>query len=247
MLRRILPVTLASLAALAVLITLGTWQLQRLQWKEELISAVESRVETAPVDLPSRALWQTLDVEEIIYQPVRARGRDVGESFYVFTTISSPQNGPYAGQGYWVLTPLVTQEGGVLFVNRGFIPISMKADFAAQGLPSGEIEVTGLVKPDEPPAFFTPEPDPERNLFYSRDVNAMAAAAGLASRPVAPFYIDALESGEGGLPQARETLLSFPNNHLGYALTWYGLALTLIGVAVAFIWRIVREERASRA
>ena len=95
--------------------------------------------------------------------------------------------------------------------------------------------VTGLLRPDETPNFFTPDDRPDENLFFARNVEAIAAAKHLA-QPVAPFTIDlvAAETPPGGLPQAGETRMIFTNSHLGYAITWYGLAAALAGVFASF-------------
>lgn len=241
--RRLLSVGLATLVGLAILISLGVWQLQRLEWKQELIAAASSRVDRTPQPLPAPALWEKLEEDSFIYRPVRATGEYLPRNLYAYTTLSDPQNGPYGGQGYWVMTPLALEEGGIVFINRGFIPLEMKDAFARRRPPAGRQEIAGLMKPDETPGLFTPEPDVEDSIFYARHIGAMREAADLSAAEVAPFYVDALASGQGGLPQAGETRLSFVNNHLGYAMTWFGLALTLIGVAGAFMLKIRRDAR----
>lgn len=246
MFQRLWPVSLASLIALAILITLGTWQMQRLEWKEALIAAAESRASLRPDLLIAEEHWSRLDAENFIYLSATAIGEYLPVNLFAYTVINTPQNGLHRGQGYWVMTPMRLSDGGVVFVNRGFIPIDQIETFAATLPPEGEVTVTALMKADEPPMLFTPPPSLERGIFYSRDLMGMAEAAGVDTAELAPFYLDARESGEGGLPQGGETVLTFTNNHLGYALTWYGLALTLIGVAGVFIFRIVREERAKK-
>jgi surfeit locus 1 family protein len=133
----------------------------------------------------------------------------------------------------------------VVLVNRGFVPLD-RADPATgrEGNPEGEVEVTGLLREPEPRNAFTPADDAAKRLFFVRDPGPIAEALGVA--PAAPFTIDA-DAGPnpGGLPQGGETRLAFPNRHLEYALTWYGLAGALLAVFMAFAWRTIRDERAA--
>jgi len=120
--------------------------------------------------------------------------------------------------------------GGVLvMVNRGFVP-NGKQDTATRsdGEVAGPINMVGVLRWPEPPGVFTPAGDPTRNIWFSRDSSAIAAAKGVN---VAPFYLE-LESPDppGGLPRVGRLHPTLPNNHFGYALTWLGLACVLVGV-----------------
>jgi surfeit locus 1 family protein len=159
----------------------------------------------------------------------------------VHTVLSEPK-GRFAGPGYWVLTPLELDDGAVVIVNRGFVPANRRDPATrADGQVAGRVSVTGLLRRPEPGNWFTPDNDPPRGQWYRRDPHAIAAAFGLAR--VAPFMIDAdAAPNPGGLPQGGETRLSFPNNHLGYALTWFGLAAALAGVFGVFAWQQVRQQ-----
>lgn len=213
-------------AAFAVLIGLGTWQMQRLHWKEDLLARVSARVNEQPVPLPP-AGWTTLDLTEWEYRPV-----EIGGTFRhdletrVYTLLTEPK-GPLSGPGYFILTPLETGEGRVL-VNRGFVPLENEKPVER---PEGLTTVRGLLRAPEGRNPFTPSDQPEQRLFYARDPAPIAQALNM---PLAPFTIDALETPPGGLPQAGETRLSFPNRHFEYALTWYGLAGALVAVSAAF-------------
>src|SRR5262249_19787900 len=137
-----------------------------------------------------------------------------------------------AGLGWHVYTPLALAPGRIVWVNRGFVPDANKApETRAPGLVAGEVEVWGLVRPYPKKGFFQPDNDVAPNLWYWPDVEAMSASAfpGIAGPP---WVIDADRSpaAPGGLPQGGVTRLELPNRHLEYALTWYGLALTLIAV-----------------
>ncbi len=226
-------------AALAVLVALGTWQVGRLAWKEALIARVEARVDAPAAPLPPPETWGSLQPEEIEYRPVRLAGTfDHSEEIHVYIALSQPR-GPFGGQGYFVLTPLVLDDGRAVFVNRGFVPMDRKDPATRpEGQVDGRVEIEGLMRPAEEASWISPEPDPAKNVWFVRDPARMAEAAGLDPARVAPFTVDA-RAGQspGGLPQGGETIVAFTNNHLGYAITWYGLAAALVVVAGAVLMR----------
>ncbi len=221
----------ATLAGVAILVGLGVWQLQRLAWKEALIAAAESRAHAAPELLPPASQWSALKSADYEYRRVEARGMfDYAHQEHVFGALEEPR-GRYGGVGFYVMTPLRLAGGETLIVNRGFVPDAMKAE-ADKG-PSGEVGIVGLMRASEPRNPFTPADDPAHGLFYTRDVEALARAMQLG--PHAPFSLDA-EAGPDPLPQGGETRLSFVNNHLSYAFTWFGLAAALTAVFSVFAW-----------
>lgn len=170
--------------------------------------------------------------EAIEYLPVRFTGTfDHAREVHVFIALSEPR-GPFGGQGYFVMTPLTLDDGHVVFVNRGFVPADRKDPSTRRdGQVEGRVSIEGLIRPAEHPSWISPAPDLARNVWFVRDPAAMAEAVGLDPATVAPFTVDARAGqGPGELPQGGETIVSFPNNHLGYALTWYGLAAALVGV-----------------
>lgn len=235
-LRGLLVPALLSLVALAILVSLGNWQVRRLAWKEDLIARATGRPHEKVVDLPPAADWGGLDIGDLEYRPFRLKGHFLNESeAWVFTSLGEPR-GRFSGPGYWIVTPFALDSGGTVLVNRGFAPQGrQRPEDRGEALPEGEATVVGLLRPDESPNVFTPDDRPEDNLFFARNIEAIAAAKGLTG-PVAPFTIDlvAAETPPGGLPQAGETLIRFPNNHLQYAITWYGLALALVAIFIAF-------------
>ena len=225
----VLAAVLTALA-LSVLIGLGTWQLQRLHWKEDLVARVEARVSEPPSKLPPSAEWAGLDLHEWEYRPVEAAGRfrhDLESRVY---TLLSDAKGPLEGPGYWIVTPFeLTAAAGRVLVNRGFVPLETRQPLDR---PEGEVMVRGLLRAPEDRNMFTPDDQPGQRLFYARAPAAIGAALGLAV--FAPFTIDAMDTPAGTLPQGGETRLVFPNRHLEYALTWYGLAGALAGVFLVF-------------
>ena len=241
--RGLLVRSLVAPASLPVLVSLGVWQLQRLAWKEDLIARAAARA-TAPAEgLPPEAAWPSLAPEDYEFRRVRLSGRFLHErEFHVFASLPE-RGGRFGGPGYWVFTPLALAGGAVVFVNRGFVPMGRKDPASRQaGQVEGQVEITGLMRAPDRPGMFTPAPDPARNTWFLRDPSAMACAAGLGR--AAPFYVDAAESAPGGLPQGGETRLVFPNPHLGYALTWFGLAAVLV---VMFGFWVRSRSRQARA
>jgi surfeit locus 1 family protein len=233
--------TAASLALFLVLTGLGSWQLERKQWKEALLATIAGRVDAPAVDL-SQAEAMARAGDDIAYLHVAARGRFLHDKeCYLYAPTA-------AGLGWHVYTPLLLAPGRVVWVNRGFVPDANKArNSRAAGLIAGEVEVRGLVRPLSKRRAFQPDNDVAHNLWYWPDVEAMSASA-FASIATPPLLIDAdrTPAVPGGLPQGGVTRLQLPNRHLEYALTWYGLALTLIAVYFPLAVGRLRQLRAAR-
>ena len=240
---RFLPVAGIALVAFAVLVSLGNWQLRRLAWKEALIESVQTRPGLPPIALPAASQWTRFDVEAHLYRRVVLEGRlDSDKEAWIFTHLPDPR-GAYGGPGYWILAPMALSSGGTVWVNRGFAPEGRhRPEDRGDETPAGQVTVVGLIRPDEPRNFLTPEDAPAQNIFYARNIAALSAAKAVAP-PVAPFTADLVAEATppSGLPQAGETRSRFSNNHLQYALTWYGLAAALAGVCIAAAWRSWRH------
>ncbi|CCD93036.1 putative SURF1 family protein [Bradyrhizobium sp. ORS 375] len=215
-----IAIGVAWVACVVILLALGVWQVERRAWKLDLIDRVERRVHAAPVPLPERAAWPTINRSDDEYKRVTLSGRFLNDRETLVQALT------VEGPGYWVLTPLQMADSVVL-VNRGFVP-SERRDPASRsaGNPDGPVTVTGLLRISEPGGGFLRYNDPQTNRWYSRDVAAIAAARGLSD--VAPFFVDADATfNSGGYPVGGLTVIAFPNNHLVYALTWFTLALML--------------------
>lgn len=219
-------------SAFAVLLALGTWQVQRLAWKQQLLASIEQRSQMEPAGIGAieQALAEGRPVE---YRTATATGEFFhdGEQHFFAT---------FNGQtGYYVYTPLELADARYLLVNRGFVPYDLKeADTRPESLTPGVQTVTGLVreKLTEKPSFIVPDNDEAKNIYYWKDLDRMAANAGLPEDAVLPFFLDADATPvPGGLPRGGVTVIDLPNNHLQYAITWYGLAAALAGVGL-FAW-----------
>ena len=230
------------LALAAVCAWLGTWQLQRLAEKEALIATVEARLGADPIPVPPSGQWTDLDVDALNYQPVSLTGAfRYNQTVTVFTSLANAR-GPASGPGYWVVTPFVLAGGGTVFVNRGFVP----QDFQEAAVTDGEgeelqVTITGLLRPAETAGMMTPGPDTSNRIEWVRDPARLAAMVDPALAPFAPFYVDMRAGTPGQLPQGGETVIEFPNNHLGYAYTWYGFTIVAVVMLGFWLWR---ERRA---
>lgn len=230
------------LALTALWIGLGVWQLQRLQWKEGLIAEVTTRLTAPPYDLPALSDWPTLNADTYAYHPVTMSGSYAANgTVLVFTSLSDPK-GRYDGAGYWVMTPFLPDGGGTVFVNRGFVPQANATPFIDDTtVPKGHISLTGSMVAAEPAGPFTPTPDRPNHIDWIRDPARLAALDG-ATAPILPMTIDLPAGPAGALPQGGETVVDFPNNHLGYAMTWFGFALLTPGLLAYWVWRQLRPK-----
>jgi len=230
--------TVLSLAAFALLIALGVWQIERRAWKLALIDRVEQRVHAPAQPIPSPAAWPAVSAASDEYRHVTVSGRFLHDRETLVQAVTEE------GPGYWVLTPLQRGDGTLVLVNRGFVPSERRdASTRQSGNPNGQVEITGLLRMTEPKGGFLRNNVPQHNRWYSRDVAAIAAARGL--HDVAPFFIDAdAGSQTTGGPISGLTVISFPNNHLIYALTWFALAFMLAGkLFVTFGGGLFRRKR----
>jgi surfeit locus 1 family protein len=221
-------------AAFAILVSLGTWQMQRLHWKEGLLTAIAERKSAPPVALA--------DIEKILadggdidYRTVSLAGRfDHSKERHFFATFNGRT-------GYYIFTPLRLDDDRFLFVNRGFVPFEQKDSSTrlAGELPTS-VAINGLARPKlgEKPSSIVPDNDLAKNIFYWKDLDTMASSVGLPADKVVPFFVDAdATPNPGGLPIGGVTQFDLPNNHLQYALTWYGLAAALVVVSGIYAFR----------
>jgi surfeit locus 1 family protein len=218
--------------AIAGFVALGFWQLERRAWKLDLIAQVDARLAADPAAAPGPDGWPDLAADDA-YTRVEATGRFLHDREVAVLALTD------LGSGYWVLSPLATDDFTVL-VNRGFVPQDRRDPATRpQGQVDGPVTVTGLLRVTEPHGGFLRANDPASDRWYSRDVAAIAEAEGLGGA-VAPYFIDAgAAPNPGGLPVGGLTVVDFRNAHLSYALTWFGLAALIAFLA----FRAVRGQR----
>jgi surfeit locus 1 family protein len=238
---RLILVCALALAAFAMFVALGTWQLQRRIWKLDLIARVNARVHAPPALAPGPDAWPAVTAAGDAYRHVSVAGVFENDKETLVQAVTE------LGPGFWVMTPLVSDRGFTVLVNRGFVPPERTDPSArAQGQLPGPVLVTGLLRISEPHGGFLRRNDPKSSRWYSRDVAAIAAVHGLSPTLTAPYFIDAdATPNPGGLPVGGLTVIAFPNSHLVYALTWYGLAL-LVAVGVGYAARAERRIRVGR-
>ena len=222
--RRPIALLVAAGIVFLVLMGLGVWQVQRLAWKTDLIARVDARVAADPVPAPPPAEWAGLTAENAEYRRVSVGGEYRPDSDVLVQAVTE------RGAGFWVMTPLVTEDGWTVLVNRGFVAADRRDD---RPLPQGPQAVTGLLRLSQPDGAFLRANDPDAGRWYSRDTQAIAATLGLPD--VAPYFIDADRAGEGQ-PIGGLTVIAFRNSHLTYALTWFAMAGGLL-VLVAYALR----------
>lgn len=222
------------LAALGILVALGTWQIERRTWKEALIAELESKLSAKPADLPPRERWPQLSATTDEFRRVAFPAEFLDQEALVYSS-GSALRPDASGPGYWVFSPARLTGGSLVVVNRGFVPEGRQdAKTRPQGQPQGVIEVVGAMRWPESRGTFTPNDEPDKNLWFARDPAGMAVAKGWGT--IAPFYVDQeAPPAPGGLPKVGPLKASLPNNHLQYAVTWYGLALVLLISAIVFL------------
>jgi surfeit locus 1 family protein len=223
---------IATLVGLAILIALGTWQVKRLAWKEGLIASIETRMAGAsePLSAVEEKFKRLGDVD---YLPVTLAGTVLNEREQYFLSTHDGQS------GWNIYTPLQLADGRALMLNRGFVPYDLRDPAKRPGSqPEGAQSITGLARNPlaAKPSSITPDNDAKSNTWYWKDLNGMAANAGIAADRLLPFIVDDW-SERSSLPVTRTTIVSLPNNHLQYAFTWYGLAAALAGVWAVMMFR----------
>jgi len=242
-LKTLVGLFIPAVIVLAALISLGTWQLQRKVWKEQLIATLSERLAAPPGALPALATWRALDRDDSEYRRVAFTGTfDDGKEALVYAAASAFRP-DVLGPGYWVFTPARLAEGGVVMVNRGFVPQGLANPATPPGGDlSGPIRITGTLRWPDARSWFSPSDDPAHNLWFLRDPASIAAAKGL--KDVAPFYVEQeAPVPPGGFPQPGKLEVRLRNEHLQYVVTWYGLALVLGVVFAVWAFKTGRDPR----
>jgi surfeit locus 1 family protein len=237
---------IAALLAFIVLIGLGTWQVQRKAWKEGLIGALTERLAAPPQALPAQATWPSLDPANDEYRRVTFTAQFDHAAEALVYGAASAFRPDVSGPGDWVFTPARLADGGIVMVDRGFVPdVRKDPQSRAEGQVAGPVAITGAMRWPETRHWFTPQDDAAHNLWFIRDPRAIAAAKGLGA--VAPFYIEQeAPVPPGGLPSPGKIVVNLPNNHLQYIITWYGLAAALVGVYLTWAFGGRRRQKGSR-
>jgi surfeit locus 1 family protein len=232
-----------ALAAFCTLIGLGTWQLERKAWKEALIDTIEQRVTASPAAVPPRERWASLDPAADEFRRLSLRGEFLpGREGRVYA-VGSGLREDIKGPGYFAFAPVRLADGSIVVVNRGYVANAQPdASLSPIGLAAGPVDLVGAMRWPEAPGWFVTGHDPRADLWFARDHLAIAAVYDWGQ--VAPFYID-LEAPvpAGGVPRPSQLKVNLRNEHLQYALTWFGLAAVLAIVFAIWVRNHSRSER----
>jgi surfeit locus 1 family protein len=235
--RRLVLPALFTIAMAVFLCGLGVWQLERLAWKEAILTRIATRTKQELQPLPAEAVWAGLQPDDYDYRHVVLDG--TFENDREVLVFHAPPSGRLVGvgPGYLVLTPLRLASGAHVIVNRGFVPLAFESrESRHTGEIDGPTRIVGLMRPPEARNAFTPADTPDKRRYFTRDPASIAQSLGLSGP--APFTIDADDVPlPGGWPRGGTTEVAIPNNHLSYAFTWFGLAIGLLGVFAAYAWR----------
>ncbi|CAM3075355.1 surfeit locus 1 family protein [Paracoccus aminovorans] len=221
--RRYLFPLIVGVLGCAILISLGLWQLRRLEWKEDMIARIQNGIEAAPVPLPP-AVDPTMK-----YLPVTVSGTTTGDEIDVLSGTRE------SGGGYQVVSGFVTDDGRRILLDRGFVDQDHKRD----PRPSVRLEVAGNLHWPQEKGSATPAPNLSENIWFARDVPAMAETLGTQPILVVAAEVRGDAQGVAPIPLAVEGI---PNNHLGYAVQWFMFAAVWAGMTVALIWRIRQRK-----
>lgn len=221
--RLIFPIVL-GVGGVAILVSLGVWQVQRLSWKEGVLAQIDARIAADPVPLP---VAPTEAADE--YLPVAVQGQLLDGEIRVLVSIKD------VGPGYRVISPVLTDDGRRVLLDRGFVPVVEETALR----PIGPIEATGnLLWPDEIDGW-TPEPDAGRGIWFARDLPAMAEA--LSTEPVLVVVRTVVDPSAAVTPLPIDTSV-IPNDHLNYAVTWFLMALVWTVMSGYLIVRTLRQK-----
>jgi surfeit locus 1 family protein len=242
-LRSFFPAAL-TFVMLAVLLGLGGWQVERLAWKTDLLARMDARRDAPPLLISGQTDIAALNRGRHEFHPAQFTGRFGDDVVFWFTQIENKPSGlaRLDAAGYHMLVPFMLEDGSAILVDRGFIPARL-LDIPAPPPPQGLQNLSVILRwPDGRGAFDNAD-DPSRNLFYVRDPKAIGAHWQFALPPMLGEAAIANES----WPRGGQTRFSMPNNHLQYAVTWFGLAIVLVIVSGLWHIRFLKSQRANAA
>lgn len=217
--RSIIPPLIFGIITTAILIGLGIWQLQRLEWKNAMLAEIQAGIEAAPVPLPDPV------GPAMKYLPVIVSGTTTGEEILVLSGTKE------SGGGYNVISGFVTDDGRRILLDRGFIDQDHRRD----PRPATALRVAGNLHWPQDKGSATPEPDLDAGIWFARDVPAMARM--LKTQPVLVVAAEVQGDAQGVAP-IPVAIEGIPNSHLSYAVQWFLFAATCAGMTAWFIWRI---------
>ena len=232
------------LITVGILVKLGFWQLEQKQRKEAIITRIEQRAGTEPLVINVKELAaQNKSVDDLDYTSVTLTGRFLHDSEIAIFTNREMGSGQFAGPGYDILTLFKDKTGGLILVNRGFVPQDFRhSKSRLSGQVQGDIKITGLIRKPERHSYVDVSDRPDRGEFAVRDPKIIVEfkltheQKQLEAPVISDFYIDLrAPAPEGSLPSPNKTNVNIPNRHLEYVITWWGLALVFTGMFGVFV------------
>lgn len=230
--QRLIVPGLFAVISLAILVWLGMWQLQRKAWKEGLIATLNAQMAASPAPLPPPSQWSALNRDNSEFRRVSLRVESIADAkpVYLYTGASALRT-DVKQPGYFVFAPARLPDGQMVVVNWGYVPVDRKTE-----PPAGAAAITGYMRWPETPGWFVSEHGTDESIWFVRDPAAMAKTRGWGA--VAPFYIDQeAPAPPGGWPKPGPLAIKLRNDHLGYAITWFGLAASLLAVFLVWAFR----------
>ncbi len=230
-LRPLLWPTLISLPIFIFALGLGVWQMERREWKRDILDRIAVNQAAAPMPLDELLQGDPLRRE---YGRVTLSGSFLHDKEFHLAARSLKND-----VGIQVVTPVRTDDGKIVLFDRGWVPSTKKEPAKrAEGQVAGKVELTGIVRRSQVQRQFAPDNAPDKNVWFHVDVPLMRKMAGGATDPVLDtFFLEAdAKPNPGGVPIGGQTRLDIPNDHLQYALTWFGIALAMAGVYLAYHW-----------
>lgn len=220
--RSILPPLIFGIVTTAILITLGVWQLRRMEWKEAMLAEIQAGIDAAPQPMPAQV------DPSMKYMPVTVSGRTTGEEILVLSGTKE------LGGGYNIISGFETDDGRRILLDRGFVT----QDYRHTPRPATTLEVVGNLHWPQDKSSSTPEPDLKAGIWFARDVPAMAEM--LKTEPVLVVAAQVAGDAQGVMP-IPISIEGVPNSHLSYAVQWFLFAATCAGMTAWLIWRIRRR------
>jgi surfeit locus 1 family protein len=231
-LRELMLPTVCTIVAFAMLAGLGIWQIKRLQWKQDLITRIETRAAAQPIAL-AQAMGRKEAGDDVRHARVVLEGRFQHEGEVHLYSLAGGR------AGWRIITPMALSGGGVVLVDRGFVPHRLKqAGTRSEGQVEGMVRVVGRIRLPQRRDAFAADNDPQKNEWFWRDLDAMAGAAlgDTQSQSLVPLIVE-LEATDvaGGWPRGGVAVVKPSNRHLGYAITWFALAVIVLIIYGIFV------------
>ena len=220
--------TIFTIQSFIILIVLGTWQVQRLGWKSDLISEYNNNFEKQPVTI-DEVLKDSLNYK---FRKVLVKGEFDNDK--EIQLIGKTYEG---NAGYHIITPFFLENNKIIYINRGWVPKKyIKKESRGFSLISGETEIIGLIRMPQKKGYFVPENEPDNGFWFTIKPTEIKKHLKIDKETfIIKFYVDALRQEKKiNLPIGIKEKINIRNQHLSYAITWYSLAIVLMIIYISY-------------